>query len=127
MQFSSPYNEVYSHVIKDLCEEFKIDATRADEIYGPGIIIKDVIDRITRSQVVIADISPSNPNVYFEVGYALALGKPIILLAQRRGSESPLPFDLSAFRVLFYDDSIGGKPKLEEGLRSHLSEILGQV
>ena len=33
----------------------------------------------------------------------------------------------SAFRVLFYDDSIGGKPKLEEGLRNHLGEILGHL
>ena len=128
MQFSSPYNEVYSHVIKNVCDrdEFKIEAVRADEIYGPGIIIKDVIDRIAKSQVVIADISPDNPNVYFEVGYALALGKPIILLAQRRKPGEPLPFDLSAFRVLFYDDSIGGKPKLEEGLVNHLREIVGQ-
>lgn len=126
MQFSSPYNEVYSHVIKDACDEFKIEAVRADEIYGPGIIIKDVIDRIAQSQLVIADISPTNPNVYFEVGYALALGKPIILLAQRRAPDAPLPFDLSAFRVLFYDDSIGGKPKLEMGLRNHLREILGR-
>lgn len=117
MEFSSPYNEVYSHVIKQACEECAIEAIRADEIYGPGIIIKDVIDRIAQSQVVIADISPANANVYFEVGYALALGKPIILLAQRRTPENPLPFDLSAFRVLFYDDSIGGKPKLEAGLR----------
>ncbi len=126
MQFSSPYNEVYAHVIKDVCEGCNIDALRADEIYAPGIIIKDVIDRIAQSQVVIADISPTNPNVYFEVGYALALGKPIILLAQRRLPETPLPFDLSAFRVLFYDDSIGGKPNLEAGLRNHLREILGK-
>ncbi len=125
MQFSSPYNEVYSHVIKQLCDEYSINAVRADEIYGPGIIIKDVIDHIAKSQVVIADISPTNPNVYFEVGYALALGKPIILLAQRRGPEAPLPFDLSAFRVQFYDDSIGGKLKLEVGLRQHLKQILG--
>jgi hypothetical protein len=125
MQFSAPYNEVYSHVIKQLCDEFRIDAVRADEIYGPGIIIKDVIDHIAKSQVVIADISPTNPNVYFEVGYALALGKPIILLAQRRPPEAPLPFDLSAFRVQFYDDSIGGKLKLEAGLRQHLKQILG--
>lgn len=126
MQFSSPYNEVYSHIIKDVCdrEEFQIDAVRGDEIYGPGIIIKDVIDQITKCQVVIADISPDNPNVYFEVGYALALGKPIILLAQRRKPGESLPFDLSAFRVLFYEDTIGGKPRLEEGLANHLREIL---
>lgn len=127
MQFSSPYNEVYLHVIKDLCKELDIETIRADEIYGPGMIIRDVIDRIAASQLVIADISPDNPNVYFEVGYALALNKPIILLAQRRPPSTPLPFDLSAFRVLFYDDSIGGKPKLEEGLRSHLREILGKT
>lgn len=125
MQFSSPYDELYSHVIKDACNAFTIEAVRADEIYGPGIIIKDVIERISRSQVVIADISPPNPNVYFEVGYALALGKPIILLAQRQQPDTKLPFDLSAFRVLLYDDSIGGKAKLEEGLRNHLKEILG--
>ncbi len=40
MQFSSPYNEVYSHVIKDACVDFNIDAVRGDE---------------------------TNPNVYFEV------------------------------------------------------------
>jgi hypothetical protein len=125
MQFSSPYNEVYSHVIKNICGELGVAPIRADEMYGPGIIIKDVIDQIARSQVVIADISPSNPNVYFEVGYALALDKPIILLAQRPVAGASLPFDLSAFRVLFYDDSIGGKPMLEEGLRNHLREILG--
>jgi hypothetical protein len=126
MQFSSPYNEVYSHVIKAVCKEMKLTAIRADELYGPEIIIKDVIDNITKSQVVIADVSPTNPNVYFEVGYALALGKPIVLMAQRRKPDEPLPFDVSAFRVLFYDDSIGGKPLLEEGLRRHLREILGR-
>jgi hypothetical protein len=125
MQFSDPYNQVYSDVIKLACTEFKLEALRADEMYGPGIIIKDVVDQIQRSQVVIADITPANPNVYFEVGYALALQKPIILLAARTTPETRLPFDVSAFRVLFYEDSIGGKAKLEEGLRKHLKQILG--
>jgi len=125
MQFSSPYNEVYSSAIKGVCTEMRISPVRADEIYGPGIIIQDVIDRIARSQLVIADITPPNQNVYFEVGYALALGKPIILLARTPAAGDRLPFDLSGFRVLFYEDSIGGKPMLEAGLRRHLQEILG--
>jgi hypothetical protein len=60
--------------------------------------------------------------VYFEVGYALALKKPIILLAKR---ETKLPFDIAGFRVLFYDDSIGGKIRVEEGLTQHLTAIVG--
>jgi hypothetical protein len=122
MQFSSPFNEVYSEVIRSVCSKVNIDAIRADEIYGPGIIIRDVTERILQAQLVIADITPANANVYFEVGYALALNKPIILLAAKG---TPLPFDVSAFRVLFYEDSISGKAKLEQGLQEHLESILG--
>ncbi len=126
MQFSSPYDDVYQNVIKESCERFKVDCENAADIYGPGLIIQDIVDRIRRSQVIIAEVTPANPNVYFEIGYALALDKPIILLAQRPKDGSRLPFDVSGFRVLFYDDSIGGKPKLEEGLRNHLRQILGE-
>jgi len=74
------------------------------------------------SQLIIADITPtSNANVYFEVGYALALEKPTILLAKKG---TALPFDVAGFRVLFYDDTIGGKNRLEDGLRRHLDAIL---
>ena len=66
------------------------------------------------------------PERIFRSGIRVGLGKSIILLAQRRKPGEPLPFDLSAFRVLFYDDTIGGKPKLEEGLVNHLREILGK-
>jgi len=126
MQFSSPYNEVYSSVIRRVCSEMDLEPVRADELYGPGIIIKDVIDQLARAQIVIAEISPANPNVYFEVGYALALQKPIILLARREQPDARLPFDISAFRVLFYEDSIAGKERIEEGLRNHIREILGE-
>lgn len=123
MQFSQPYDQVYSEVIKNACAEYGLEPIRGDEIYEPGIIVQDVIREIVGAQLIIADITPENANVYFEVGYALALNKPIILLA-RKGT--PLPFDVSAFRVLFYEDSIGGKAKVEQGLRSHLGAILGR-
>lgn len=122
MQFSAPYDQVYSEVIRVVCEEFNLKAIRADELYGPGLIIGDVVDQIQRAQVIIADITPSNANVFFEVGYAMALNKPIILLA-KKGTE--LPFDVKPFRVLFYEDSIAGKAKVEEGLSRHLRSILG--
>jgi hypothetical protein len=122
MQFSDPYDQVYSDVVRTVCEGFNLQTIRADEIYGPGLIISDVVDQLQRAQVVIADITPVNANVYFEVGYALALNKPIILLA-KKGTD--LPFDVKAFRVLFYEDSIAGKAKVEEGLSRHLRAILG--
>ena len=122
MQLSAPFTDVYLDVIKSACEDFGIEATRADEIYGPGVIIEDIVEQVSTAQLVIADISVENANVYFEVGYALATKKPIILLAKRG---TPLPFDVSGFRVLFYEDSIGGKSRVEEGLRKHLRALLG--
>lgn len=122
MQFSSPFNEIYADVIKKCCEDNGIEAVRADEIYGPGLIIGDVVQEILRSKLIIADITPQNANVFFEVGYAFALNKPTILLAEKA---SKLPFDVSAFRVLFYEDSIAGKVKIEQGLQKHVKAILG--
>jgi hypothetical protein len=121
MQFGAQYDDVYRDVVRGVCERYEVNALRGDDVAGPGLIIADIIREIASSQLIIADITPNNPNVYFEVGYALALQKPTILLA-RKGT--PLPFDVAGFRVLFYEDSIGGKGKLEEGLRRHLAAIL---
>jgi len=123
MQFSSPYNEVYLDVIKNICEEEKIDVVRIDEASGPGLIIDDISKVIRESKLIIADISPVNANVFYEVGFAHALNKPTILIAEKGTS---LPFDVSPFRTLFYENSIGGKRKLEEGLRKHIRASLRQ-
>jgi len=117
MQFSSPYNDVYADVIKRVCDEEEVEVVRADEEAGPGIILADIIRLLKESRIVIADISPLNANVFYEVGYAHALNKPTILIAER---DTKLPFDVSPFRTLFYENTIAGKSKLEEGLRKHL-------
>ena len=121
MQFGSPYDQLYSEVITAVCTEFELDAVRADDSFGPGLIIADIVHDIQESKLVIAEISPSNPNVYYEVGYAHAINKPTILVAKKG---TTLPFDLAAFRTLFYEDSIAGKSRFEEGLRKHVSAIL---
>jgi len=124
MQFSSPFNEIYGDVIKKACEDHSLKPFRADEMYGPGIIIKDIADEILRSQLVIADVTPLNQNVYFEVGYAHGVNKPIILLAEKG---TILPFDISGFRTLFYENSIAGRARFDDGLRKHLGAIVGRT
>lgn len=123
MQFSSQYNDVYYEVIKKICEESKIEVLRIDEESGPGLIIQDITRAIHESKIIIADISPVNANVFYEVGFAHALNKPTILIAEK---ETKLPFDVSSFRTLFYENTIGGKRKLEEGLKRHIDAILQQ-
>jgi hypothetical protein len=103
-----------------VCEDLGLNAVRVDETFGPGIIIADIGEQITEAKIVIADITPRNPNVYYEVGYAHALNKPTIMIAEK---PTELPFDISPYRVLFYENTIGGKDKVEKGLRKHLEAI----
>jgi len=121
MQFSSPYNELYQDVIQPICDEFKLQVLRADETVGPGLIIADITKEISESRIVVAEVSPLNSNVYYEVGYAHALNKPTILIAEKNVK---LPFDISPFRTLFYENSIAGKKHVEDGFRKHIKSVL---
>jgi len=110
MQFSPPFEHLFNEVIKPVAEECRIRAEKADDILGPGMIIADITRRLQEADIVIADTTPQNPNVFYELGYAHAIGKPTIVLAEKRRE---LPFDVSGFRTLFYENSIAGKSQIE--------------
>jgi hypothetical protein len=124
MEFGSPFDEIHKEVLKTVCNEFDLEAVRADETFGPGLIIADIEKQIQEAKFIIADITPPNPNVYYEVGYARAINKPTILLAN--SSVERLPFDVSPFRTLFYSNTIAGKAEVEDGLRRHIRAVLNQ-
>ena len=125
MQFTPQFDELFEDVIRPVCDDLEIEAYRASDIYRPGVIIQDIIEGLAESHVVIAEITPANPNVFYELGYSHALQKPTILLANREDTTS-LPFDLSGFRVIFYDNTLRGKNGVESDLRRHLLAIMGE-
>lgn len=121
MQFGEPYDSLYSEVIKPVVQNCGLEIYRVDEVYRPGIILQDIITGIIEAEVVIAEITPPNPNVFYELGYAHAMDKPTVLLAER-GKE--LPFDIKSYRCIFYDNTIRGKRNVESDLHRHLTNIL---
>lgn len=121
MQFTKEYDELYAEVIKPVCKEFNIETVRADEYYSSTPIITDIIESIKESSLIIADITPDNPNVFYEIGYAHAIQKSVILLSDKKREK--LPFDLSSFRTIFYENSISGKKKVEDALRKYLKAL----
>jgi hypothetical protein len=121
MQFGEPYDSLHKEVIQPISEKLGFKAFRADDVFRPGVILQDIIRGIVESDVIVAEITPANPNVFYELGYAHALQKPTILLANRQTEK--LPFDISGYRVIFYDDTIGGKRDIEDTLEKHLESI----
>jgi hypothetical protein len=123
MQFSPPeYEELFNDVISPVCDGMGLEAFRASQTYAPGLVIGDIQRQIRESRVVIAEITPMNANVYYEVGYADAIGKPVILIADG-GKLEQLPFDVRAFRTIFYENTIGGKTKVEKTLTEFLKGL----
>lgn len=121
MQFGEPYDTLYKEVIQPVSKSSGFHAFRGDDVFRPGVILQDIRRGIVESNVIVAEITPVNANVFYELGYAHALEKPTILLANRNVEK--LPFDISGYRVIFYDDTIGGKKSVEEALRKHLASI----
>lgn len=85
MQFGEPYDALYTEVIKPVTKDMGLKAYREDDVYKPGIILQDLIRGIVEAEVIIAEITPPNSNVFYELGYAHAMGKTTILLAEREG------------------------------------------
>jgi hypothetical protein len=121
--FSEPFDTLYRNVIRPVALELNLEVVRMDEKAGPGIIFQEMQREISEAKIVVAEVTSPNENVFYELGYAHALNKPTILLAQR-SKDKQLPFDIRSYRVIFYDDSIGGKPEVGERLRKYFVAIL---
>lgn len=79
-----------------------------------------ILDSIRDSLFVICDTTGNSPNCYFELGYALAHQKHIILI-HRRGTEPPR-FDIRGKPIFFYSGVLELEKKLEELIKYHYGE-----
>ena len=103
------------HPRKTLLSQIK--PFRVDDGFGAVRIMDELLDHLKNSELVIVDITGNNPNVLWELGYAKALDKPIVIL---NGDENA-PFDIASYRYIKYDRS-----RLSDTLQTVLlDEIIG--
>jgi len=76
MPFSKDFDDVYQIGIKESCVNAGAYCERVDEQIFQETILERIYNQITKSDFIIADMTGRNPNVFYEVGYAHALGKP---------------------------------------------------
>ncbi len=121
MPFRAPYNQVYSKVIRPAIESTGLTAVRADDIFSAGDVIGQLVEAIVESDLVVAEISELNANVYYEVGLAHAFRKPTVLLSR---SSDTIPFDLRTGRCVIYDIE---EPDWGEGLRNQIAASISET
>jgi hypothetical protein len=91
MPFDSKFNDIYTFGIRGATQEVGAYAERVDEQMFTGGILDRIFNQISKADVIVADMTGRNPNVFYEVGYAHALGKVVLLLTQ---DTDDIPFDL---------------------------------
>ena len=119
MPFAEEFNDLYNFGIRQACEDAGAYCERVDEQHFDGRILDRVYNQIATAKFVVAVMSGRNANVFYEVGYAHALNKRVILLMD---NVNEIPFDLSAYPHIIYSNIT----KLKEELSSRLRSLIAQ-
>jgi hypothetical protein len=99
MPVDSGFKDVYELGIKPACIDAGAHPERVDEQIFQDSIIGRIYNNIAKADIIVADMTGRNPNVFYEVGYAHALNKLVVLLTK---DAKDIPFDLQDYPHIVY-------------------------
>lgn len=91
---------VLNYIIKEAADEAGYDVVRGDDVGRSSMITVDIVNALLDADLVVADLSFHNPNVFYELGLRHSTGRPTIHVASL-GTD--LPFDNADHRAIFFD------------------------
>lgn len=107
----------------NVLNEIGIRLQRTDNVVDKSDIMMNIVTQIVKAEFVIANIDGRNPNVYYELGIAHAIGKPTILISKvdfySAGIGEDVGFDVRQKRIVLYRD----EAELEKKLLAQISRI----
>lgn len=118
MPFQEEFFEVYGTLKQEFSEGFEFN--HAGDLGNAQNILKDIIQGIQSADLIIADLTGLNANVFYELGIAHALNKKVVMLT-KNGDD--IPFDLKSYKYFTYSTHYTHFPKLLEQLRSLLNGV----
>lgn len=117
------FDSVYAKAILPAAEAAELDVIRADEELEGGLIHVGMFERLLLAEIVVADLTALNPNVFYELGIRHAARPRTTIPIFARMTR--LPFDVAPIRALPYDLEEGSlTDSAAESLRAELHERL---
>lgn len=93
-------DQILDHIIRPAVAECGYTAVRADKIEKLGVITSQVIQHVVEDDLIVADLTDRNSNVFYELAVRHAIRKPFIHLIQKGDR---IPFDVAGTRTIFVD------------------------
>ena len=100
MPFGEWFDKYFSGIYIPACKDAGFEPIRADGLFTTGSVMEQIWEQIKNSKVLLAELSGKNPNVFYELGLAHAIRKPVIFVTS---SLDDVPFDRRHLRVVVYD------------------------
>ena len=123
MPLSPDLKPVYEDHIEKVASELKLRIKRANDLFSKDSTMTDIWNTVNQANLCIADCTGRNPNVFYELGIAHTINKPVILITQ---NETDVPFDLRHFPYIKYDYTPRGMIEFDNQLRNAISKVVGQ-
>jgi hypothetical protein len=119
----TPYNDLFYDTyisIQNVCSSVGLKCSRGDEEFFANDILTQVLKKILKASIIIANIEGRNPNVFYELGIAHALDKITILITR---SINELPLDVKSKRIILYKE----QNDLKDSLKKEFIKIFSDV
>jgi len=121
-----PFDKRYEDILVPAITDAGLDPYRVDRDPGVTIPIEDIQSGIESSEVCLADISTDNPNVWFELGYAIASQREVVLVCSDE-RESRFPFDVQHRSIIRYStESSRDFDQLKSEITTKLKALLAK-
>jgi len=121
------FDKRFTDVFKPSIERCNVDAYRVDNDYSVDIPIEAIEERIKNSRFCLADITTDNPNVWYEVGFAIAINKDVILICSDERT-AKYPFDIQHRSIISYrSESPSDFSKLQDLIIKRTHAILSKT
>lgn len=119
MPFKEEFEPVHE-AIRTAIENAGLEPLRADDIFTTGAVLEKILRHIAEAEVVVADLTGKNANVFYETGIAHTVKNNVVLLAQ---VIEDIPVDLRPFEYIVYRPDPNGLRSLSEDLRDVIAKL----
>jgi nucleoside 2-deoxyribosyltransferase len=121
------FDKRFDDVFKPAIESCGMEAYRVDRDPKAHVPIDSIEAGIRSAGVVLADVTLNNPNVWYELGYAFAIGTPVVMVCAKDREGGKYPFDIQHRAIVSYStDSLSDFTQLQKTISERLTAAMSR-